>query len=352
MTDKYATWEKRWDAALNKEKYGSKEWNALLDKRYEELKRLMRTDDAFALDAFAFEYANHDANWSEDDDECLSALGLTSREVARDDRLSRLFQQGKDRALGIEGTPVNEETEYFIRCRREDPTFDFRAAVKEYLLDHEDVMEEVVKQYWRDISDPDDEPMDYDWFVDMLKEMDVMEVFELGMGSPHVNTGAEWFFYDGVHVESLDDSERLEIMRKAVIDKFDGAEISKAIAKGDIEIPEEMAVILRMFLDSQDEKRLSVSRNIKPRTKATAKNPAARPKTAPRRTATVKKTAAKKGPAGSKAKARPKTAVRAKPAAKPATKARAVPAARKTAKPALRAKAPASGKAATVRRRA
>ena len=110
MTDKYATWEKRWDAALNKEKYGSKEWNALLDKRYEELKRLMRTDDAFALDAFAFEYANHDANWSEDDDECLSALGLTSAEVAKDNRLSRLFQQGKDRALGIEGVPVDDET--------------------------------------------------------------------------------------------------------------------------------------------------------------------------------------------------------------------------------------------------
>ena len=352
MTDKYATWEKRWDAALNKEKYGSKEWNALLDKRYEELKRLMRTDDAFALDAFAFEYANHDANWSEDDDECLNDLGLSTGDLQRDPRLARLFEQGKMRCLGTEGVPVNKETKYYIECRMTDPTYGFTEAVKEYLSEHEDVMEEVVKQYWREIADSDDEPMDHDLFVDILREKDVMEVFELGMGSPHVNTGAEWFIYDGVHVESLDDSERLEIMRKAVIDKFDGAEISKAIAKGDIDIPEEMAVILRMFLDSQDEKRLSVSRNVKPRTKATAKNPAARPKTAPRRTATVKKTAAKKGPAGSKAKARPKTAVRAKPAAKPATKARAVPAARKTAKPALRAKAPASGKAATVRRRA
>ncbi len=342
MSNKYAQFYKKWDEAMAKEKFGSKEWTRLLAERYKELRRLMATDDDFAVDAFAFEYANHDANWSEDDDECLNDLGLSTGDLQRDPRLARLFEQGKMRCLGTEGVPVNKETKYYIECRMTDPTYGFTEAVKEYLSEHEDVMEEVVKQYWRDISDPDDEPMDYDWFVDMLKGMDVMEVFELGMGSPHVNTGAEWFIYDGVHVESLDDSERLEMMRKAVIDKFDGAEISKAIAKGDIEIPEEMAVILRMFLDSQDEKRLSVSRNIKPRPKATAKKPAARPKTAPRRTAQVKKTAAKKSPAKPKAKARPKA---------PAT-ARTAYGARKAARPALKAKAPASRKTTATKRRA
>lgn len=204
-------------------------------------------------------------------------------------------------------------------------------------------MKGVVEQYWREIADPDDEIFDWEGLRGVLTGMDIMDVFQLGYRSD-VREFDEYYTFDGYgNVKSMSNHERLQEMRSVA----ESEDLAKAIARGGIDIPEDMAAILRIFLDAEGGKRLS-SWNVKAKTKrkATPKKPAARLKTAPRRTAQVKKTAAKKSPAGSKAKARPKTAVR------PTTKARAVPAARKTAKPVLRAKTPASGRATAVRRRA
>ncbi len=306
MTESYRAFRRRWETALAKEKFGSKEWNRLLAARYAELRRLMATDDEFAVDAFSEEYANHDANWSLDDDECLNELGLSTKDLEKDDRLARLFDQGKRRCLGTEGVPVNAETRYYIDCRMTDPTYGFGEAVKEYLYEHEDVMEGVVEQFWRD-KDPDDEVFDYDVLNDIVSAMDPMDVFQMGLYS-HVSPTDEWYMYDGNgNIQSVSGYRRLEIMRETVKE----GDVADAIAKGDIEVPEEMAVILRMFLDSEAEKRLSVSRNIKVKGKASARKGTA--KKAPAKTAKKPSTATRKASA---AKTAAKTSHKTSPPAK------------------------------------
>ena len=66
----------------------------LMDRMDAEMKEALK-DDAFLLDAFKDEMANREYCISHDDDDVIEALGLTADEVAKDARMSKIFQKAR-----------------------------------------------------------------------------------------------------------------------------------------------------------------------------------------------------------------------------------------------------------------
>lgn len=79
-------------------KSDAKKLHNLLDRMDSEKQEAFK-DDAFLLDAIKYEMANLEYCITHDDDEVVSALGLSSDEVAQDSRMSKIFLKARKEYL-------------------------------------------------------------------------------------------------------------------------------------------------------------------------------------------------------------------------------------------------------------
>jgi len=245
---------------------------------YNEIERCMADDD-WLRDAFAYEIANHDANWCEWPDEFVENFGLKFDQVKADPRLKRIFDEAYDQALGID-IEETEDNSYYILCRRTDPTYTAETAIKEWLSENKDVAIGLAQQYWSE-NDPDSEPFDWDYFEELLQSMGPIEAFRAGCFSD-INWSDNYVVIDGYgNFETISDSE-FEDRCYSLVHESDFIE---KILDGTLEIPPDMAEIIGIFTFDKD--KLTVSQCKRSRHAITSKSR----KTA-RTTSTVRKTKA------------------------------------------------------------
>ena len=308
-SERYRKFRDRWYNEINSLEWRSKEWYAALAKQLKELDAQMKDDD-FALGAMAYELENHEYIVSQDPWDAMEALGLTREEVEGSKRLSGLLERAIDISVGIDGVPDNEETSYYKLVRRTDYTYTAKHAIQEWLAEHPDVREDLAREWAPESHDDELDIISMDILDDFFSGMKPTEILD-EFHTPDFDSSDPYFRYGrSGKIESLSELQAEDVYEQ--IADEDG--FAEAILNGKLEIPADMALIVRMFAWDGDKIR---TYNLKPG-KSARRKPAAGARKAPagaKRAGTVRSTSA----AGKRATGRPIAKAKA-PARKAATK--------------------------------
>ncbi len=155
---------------------------------------------------------------------------------------------------------------YFKRCIREDPTYEVKHAIVDYLSGDFDEAIEVANQICELDNCYDDKLLSYDEVYDFIELMSPVDAFDMGRYSDDI-TGDGYYRIDGYgHFSRV--LKPWDCAKNILYDGFEH------IVNGEVEISDELQAVIDLFdEDSRSNNRKSAPRK-KPASKAGAKRPA------------------------------------------------------------------------------
>ncbi len=199
------------------------------------------------------------------------------------------------------------DMDYFVLCRRTDPTYDASCALRDYLCRNPDVSGDLI--YELDIYS-DEIPMDFSGLQDYLNSIDGIEAFDLGRNSHDCEiNNHDWFVLTTYGIESLSQDRYEKLCVRLVLEHAD------QILGGKVAIPQELREVLDLWGDNGIElckKYPCKYLNVRPASNRTSAKPKAKPKKTVSKP--VQKSSNRRPSASKKPTVRTKAPVKAKPA--------------------------------------